>query len=131
MPNVLRPALVLALTAMLSGCLAGGTSRLAPASQGVVALGDGLVGQSKVRLPADVRAKALEAEFQALQFAPAGTPVDWTEDRYQGSVVPTQLYRIGEKDCRGYAHTLIAKGDSSKTVGTACRGEDGLWRPVV
>ena len=131
MSNVLRPLLIAALAATLSGCLTGGSSRLAPASEGVVALGDGLVGQTQVRLPGDVRAKALEAEFQALQFAPAGTPVDWTEDRYQGSVVPTQLYRIGEKDCRGYAHTLVAKGASTKKVGTACRGDDGLWRPVV
>ena len=131
MPNVLRPMLLLALTATLGGCLTGGSSRLAPASEGVVALGDGLVGQSKVKLPGDVRAKALEAEFQALQFAPAGTPVDWVQDRYQGSVVPTQLYRIGEKDCRGYSLTMVAKGASTKTVGTACRGEDGLWRPVV
>ena len=131
MPNVLRPLLLIALAATLGGCMTGGGSRLAPASQGVMALGEGLVGQTKVRLPGDVRAKALEAEFQALQFAPAGTPVDWVQDRYQGSVVPTQLYRIGEKDCRGYSHTLVAKGASTKTIGTACRGEDGLWRPVV
>ena len=103
-----------------------------PTSTGVLALGDGLVGQvPNLKLSGDARQRALEAEFQALQFAPAGQEVAWSAGRYQGAVVPTQLYRIGSQDCRGYSQTVVAKGKAIKQVGTACRSEDGLWKTVV
>lgn len=133
MPIAFRLLLPLGLLAVFSGCATLGAERttLAPASAGVVALGDGLIGQAGVRMPGAVRAKALEAEFQALQFAPAGQEVAWAEGGFQGSVVPTQLYRIGSQDCRGYSHTFISKGRPMKETGTACRGADGLWKTVV
>lgn len=131
MPNAFRPLIFAALSLGLAGCSSTGRiASLGPDSSGVAALGEGLIGQGQVRLSGDARSKALEAEFQALQFAPAGQEVAWAAGGYQGSVVPTQLYRIGSQDCRGYSHTLVVKGQGRKQVGTACRGEDGLWKPV-
>ncbi|MFD2237058.1 hypothetical protein [Aureimonas populi] len=119
-------------TAALGGCLSGGPGRsLAPASTSVAALQGGLIGQSTaLSLPADAQRKALEAEYQALQFGRVGMPVTWEEDGLRGEVVPTQLYRVGSQDCRGYTHTVQRNGASVRQVGTACRSGE-LWTPVA
>lgn len=130
MPAIFKVLPGLSVAFLLSAC--AGTSQNTPTSTGVLALGDGLVGQVPgVSLSGEAREKALEAEFQALQFAQAGQEVAWSGGRYQGLVVPTQLYRIGSQDCRGYSQTVTAGGKTLKQVGTACRGEDGLWKTVV
>lgn len=135
MPHALKTLVLLLSAATLAGCVTGGEGAglsLRPASAGVAALGEGLIGEARsLKLPPGARAKALEAEFQALQFAPAGQEVAWTADGFDGRVVPTQLYRVGSQDCRGYSHTVLVKGAPTKEVGTACRGEDGLWKPVA
>ncbi|GGD12580.1 hypothetical protein GCM10011335_14310 [Aureimonas glaciei] len=130
MPAIFKTLPVFAVAVLLSAC--AGSSMNTPTSTGVLALGEGLVGQVPgAGLSGEAREKALEAEFQALQFAQAGQEVAWSAGRYQGLVVPTQLYRIGSQDCRGYSQTVIARGKTMKQVGTACRGEDGLWKTVV
>lgn len=121
--------LMTVLSGCISGSLGGGDE---PVSEGVLALGDGLVGQIKdVRLRGDAKVRAVDAEFQALQFSPAGREVVWSEGRWQGQVMPTQVYRIGSQDCRGFTHTLLEGSKSWKQSGTACRGEDGVWHIVV
>ncbi|GGD93322.1 hypothetical protein GCM10011390_10120 [Aureimonas endophytica] len=135
MQNRFGLCLSLALLTGLSGCASLGLGLGAPSvplPEGALALGDGLVGQIKdVHLRGDARRKAIEAEFQALQFSPAGREIAWSEGRWHGQVMPTQLYRIGSQDCRGFTHTLLDGAKSWKQLGTACRGEDGNWRIVV
>jgi surface antigen len=120
----------------LGGCLGFGGSlstpaSLAPSDPAVGALGDGLVGRIPgLKLNAAERSRALEAEFQALQFTAAGQPVTWTEGGVEGSVVPTQLYRVGSQDCRAFSHTVKANGRATAGQGTACRGEGGTWKVV-
>ncbi|MEX6505608.1 hypothetical protein [Jiella sp. M17.18] len=126
--------LVPLLALPMAGCLSfgGGQASLAP-SAGVKALGEGLVGQSALasRLPADAKAKALAAEFQALEYTPAGQPVTWSADGYSGQVVPTQPYRVGSQDCRAYSQTINGGKQPIRTLGTACKTPDGLWKPVA
>lgn len=135
--RLLRACLPFLLLPLLAGCLSStretfGLGTAVPASAGAAALGDGLIGRDKKqKLSADARNRALDAEFQALQFMPAGQAVAWEAGNLKGSVVPTQLYRIGSQDCRGYSQTVVRDGREAKTVGTACRGEDGFWRPVA
>ena len=120
-----------------AGCLSFGSSggALSPTdTAGIAALNGGLIGQDKAGkgLPSDARTRALEAEFKALQFAPAGAHVSWTADGYQGEVVPTQLYRVGSQDCRGYSHSFAKDASPTvKAVGTACKTSSGLWTPVA
>lgn len=129
--KLLFPLLILPF----AGCLSvgfGGAS-LAPGSAGVQALDGGLIGQSDAAksLSDAARAKALEAEFQALQYGSAGQAVQWAVDGYSGEVVPTQLYRVGSQDCRGYSHTFKGKAQPVKAVGTACKTGKGYWKPVA
>ncbi|MAU99119.1 MAG: hypothetical protein CMP81_25090 [Fulvimarina sp.] len=127
--------LVLLSTLPLSGCLGFGASTTTQSaiSSGAVALGGGLVGQTAfaAQMPDAAKTKAVEAEFQALQFSPAGEPVQWTEDGYRGEVVPTQLYRVGSQDCRAYSHVLTAGANPVKASGVACKTPNGLWKPVA
>ena len=105
---------------------------LSPSSAGVAALGDGLIGRAEgVDLSRSAKAQALEAEYQALQFGVAGQPVPWTGEGVGGQVVPTQLYRVGSQDCRGYSHTVVSGAQSVKETGTACRTSPGVWTPVA
>ena len=117
----------------LAGCLTSGSSDSLAPSAGLTALGGGLIGQNPVaaQLPSEVKAKALAAEFQALQYAPAGQPVVWADDGIKGEVVSTQPYRIGSQDCRGYTHTIEGAGQPIKAVGAACKTPNGYWKPVA
>ncbi|MEE2952390.1 MAG: hypothetical protein VYD57_14255 [Pseudomonadota bacterium] len=128
----LFPAFALTATAGLSGCLTTG-GMLAPSTPpGVAALDGGAIARSQTggRLPSQVVASAVAAEYQALQFGTAGQAVTWSADGYSGRVVPTQLYRVGSQDCRGYTQ-YVDGADTNGITGTACRGEDGFWVPVA
>ena len=118
----------------MSGCLGFGQPQSAAVySTGAVALAGGLVGQTAfaAKMPDPVRSKAVEAEFQALQFTPAGETVRWSDDGYSGEVVPTQVYRVGSQDCRAYSHLLSAGSRPVKAAGVACKTQSGLWKPVA
>ncbi len=134
MSNRFGLCLALLSTLAASGCLSGalGGGEVASLSDGAAVLGDGLVGQIKdVRLRGSAKRKAVDAEYQALQFSPAGREVVWSDGRWQGQVTPTQVYRVGSQDCRGFTHTLLEGSRSWRQVGTACRDEAGAWRIVV
>ncbi|NDV87790.1 hypothetical protein GTW51_13875 [Aurantimonas aggregata] len=125
------PLLLLPFAGCLSGGLGGGG--LGPTSAGVTALDGGLIGQDQTTgtWPSQARARALEAEFQALQFGQAGQPVAWAVEGFSGEVVPTQLYRVGSQDCRGYSHTFKGTAQPTKAIGTACKTQEGFWKPVA
>lgn len=123
---LILPCLLLGLT----GCLSSGAPSLTPASEGVSALRGGLIGQSaNVQLSEQALRSALEAEYQALQFGRVGVPTRWEADGYTGEVVPTQLYRVGSQDCRGYVHNVSRGAAAIREVGSACRSGT-LWTPV-
>ncbi|MCX5570444.1 MULTISPECIES: hypothetical protein [Kaistia] len=133
--------LVLALVATtLAGCVSTGTGggttgaaggRVAAPPSG--ALVGGVAGQSIGRgLNDSERQRAEQAEYQALEYGRPGSPVDWSSDRegFRGEVVPGPRYRVNASDCRDYTHKIWAGGEPQAARGTACRQEDGAWRPV-
>ncbi|KQT88246.1 hypothetical protein [Aurantimonas sp. Leaf443] len=134
MRNAIRVFSFLLLTAPLTGCLTGGVrpAAVAPLPSGAAALGGGLVGQTAAgkALKSDARSRAVLAEYQALQFGAAGVPVAWSTGSQSGEVVPTQLYRVGSQDCRGYSHAIDTGKGQSRELGTACRTADGNWKTV-
>lgn len=119
--------LILCTSFMLGGCLSAG-SGLGPASPGAASLDGGIIGRSAYasQLSSGARARAVEAEYQALQFAPAGEAISWSAGGASGRVVPTQVYRVGSQDCRGYTQFLDGGGANGLT-GTACKAGDGTW----
>lgn len=115
----------------LAGCVTGGAFGDAPEPAGILALEGGLVGRVKdFDLSDDAVRVGLDAEYQALQFGQVGRPISWTSGRYRGEVVPTQLYRIGSQDCRGYTHDVSRGTKTVHEVGSACRTGNAIWTPV-
>jgi len=131
----------------LGGCASSGGStgsvigRFAPGgdsgnrgSQSIVAaMGEGLVGAAFASpLAENDRLRALEAEYRALEYSPAGQGVAWKSENGDpsGEVVAYQPYRVGSQDCRQYTHTVSSAGQSRSMRGTACRNADGSWTPL-
>lgn len=137
-------AIPLVAVAVLSGCStmsgskAGGpfgglTGGSKPASTGVLsALGNGLIGNN-ASLDASDRKRALQAEYQALEYSPAGKTVEWknSSGSRSGEVVAAQPYQVGSQNCRQYTHTVRIDGTPQSARGTACRNEDGSWTPLT
>ena len=94
----------------------------------------GLVGGSiGAGLSDDERTRALEAEYRALEYSPAGQPVAWKGDEQAtfGEARAAQAYRVGSQDCRQYTQTVNRGGQSRVARGTACRNADGSWTPLT
>lgn len=127
----LRPLMIIACVAMFattSGCATpdtGSASRLAaPLREGIIA------GDLGAELPERAKKRAAEAEYKALEGGLAGAPISWKVGDVQGTVVPQQPYSVGSINCRRYTHTITEDGKARSATGTACRREDGAWRPL-
>lgn len=129
-------ALLLLALPMLGGCLSAGaelssTPVAAPVPAGVAALKGSIAPVASLKLSPKAEQQALVAEYQALQFGAVGQPVAWEADGIRGEFVPTQLYRVGSQDCRGFTHVISKGATRVKQVGSACRSGDDLWTPVA
>jgi surface antigen len=140
----IAPALMAALT-MLSAC---GTTRgslddgdgtasaaaTVDASTIIKSMRGGLIGGSVgAGLSEDEKARALEAEYRALEYSQAGQPVAWKGDSSSiyGQAAAAQAYRVGSQDCRQFMQTVYRNGQSRTARGTACRNADGSWTPLT
>jgi surface antigen len=121
---------LLTLATALSGCSTFGGGAM---SQEALALRAGiLAGELGEGLPENAKRAAADAEYRALEGGAAGAPVTWKiSDTVQGNVVPQQPYAVGSSNCRRYTHTVSFSGQIRNAVGTACRREDGVWRPLA
>lgn len=125
----------------LSGCVSalpsGGALPLVSTAQetparGIVG-GALLINSLGVELSRREQIAALEAEYKALETAPAGEAVRWNDERSgrSGTVTAAQPYRVGSQDCRPYSH-LVEEGGRARSVrGTACRNPDGSWTLLI
>ena len=80
----------------------------------------------------DQRDKRLAAEAQqrALETAPSGKPVAWTnpDTGHTGTVTPVRTYQAGGTYCREFQSNVTIDGKPDKAYGTACRQPDGSWK---
>lgn len=100
----------------------------------VEAMGGGLIGgRLGAALDTRERRRALEAEYRALEYTPAGQSVAWGRKgaSVQGEVVAGSPYRVGSQNCRQYTHTVQSNGRGQTARGTACRNADGSWTPLA
>lgn len=100
----------------------------------IAAMDGGLIGGSiGSGLSESDRRIALQAEYRALEYSPAGKAVDWqgSGGAPKGSVAAAQPYRVGSQDCRQYTQTVTIGGQNRAARGTACRNSDGSWTPLT
>lgn len=149
--RIAKLAFAAALSAAAAGCSTSGTSSVQSLAFGafprftepagklegatlVSALNGGIIDpQVNERMDPGIRNKALQAEYEALEYTPAGQAVAWGRSggRFSGEVVASQPYRVGSQDCRQYSHTVVAEGSPVTSLGAACRNADGSWTPLT
>lgn len=137
-----------ALAVALSGCSTTDVAGQGPSAQAfaqsrserpvsasiVDAMAGGLIGGTLgANLDTGERRRALEAEYRALEYTPAGQAVAWGRSgaARSGEVVAGSPYRVGSQNCRQYTHTVQTGGRSQVARGTACRNADGSWTPLA
>ena len=104
------------------------------AATAIGALAGGVIGGN---IGADLdekdRREALTAEYDALEYSPAGDSVKWRNDAsgHYGTVTPSQTYGVGKMNCRQYTHTIYIDGKENTARGTACKEQDGTWHPIT
>jgi len=124
--------------AVIAGCSttseSGGSllpSRSSGSTTYIAALQGGIVSRSGVEISNSDRARALEAEYRALEAAAVGQPVSWSGRDVSGQVVAAAPYQVGSQNCRQYKHTLTSSGRQAIARGAACRNKDGSWTPLI
>ena len=134
---------LLGASAVLSACTTGSgavpslrlpdTSFKKNESDVLSELGNGLLGANALQLAADDRRKALEAEYRAREYSPAGKAVQWktSSAAASGEVMAAQPYQVGSQNCRQYTHSFSMNGVPQIVRGTACRNSNGSWTPLT
>jgi len=129
---------MLMVAGLLAGCntTAGGprgilSSKPSPSASYITALQGGIAGRTGADLSSSDRARALEAEYRALEGAAGGQAIDWKGDNASGEVIANAPYQVGTQNCRQYRHTVTVKGKDLVARGAACRNEDGTWTPLT
>lgn len=119
------------LGALLGSQIGGGRGQLAAVAIGALAGGyfGGQIGHS---LDENDRLHAQRATQQALETAPSGTTVAWSnpDSGHRGTVTPQPAFQRSGEVCREYTQQVVIGGKTEQAVGTACRQADGSWRVV-
>jgi len=137
---VLMPFIVLLPLLALSACNRTMSSHPpskgnSPASEKMVyaALGRGLMGEEFEKMGRADRRKALQAEYQALEYSQRGQTISWEGGNHVNSGVVTvrSSYKVGSQNCRQYDHNFNIGGVEHQVSASACRNEDGSWTPLL
>lgn len=108
-----------------------GSGRIAATALGA-AVGAMVGGEIGRQLDEADRRALYDAQYRALEYGNAGTPVAWRNPNSgnYGEVVPGPGYKVNVSDCRDYTSTIYIDGQPQVARGTACRQPDGTWKPV-
>jgi surface antigen len=114
---------------LLAACGTTGKGSVAELSKPLLA--GHLSGNFGAGLDANARALAARTEYRALEGALAGAPVNWKQSNtVYGTVTPQQAFTVGSTNCRRFTHVIFQNGQSRTSAATACRDDDGVWRPL-
>jgi surface antigen len=111
---------------LIAAAAGGGGAAIAGAVIGGALLG-GLAGNM---LDQRDKRMAAEAQQRALESAPTGKPVAWTnpDTGHSGTVTPVRTYQSGGAYCREFQNEVTIDGKKENAYGTACRQPDGSWK---
>ena len=111
---------------VVGSTIGGGTGRTVAIVAGTVA-GAVIGGRIGQKMDEADRLKAA----QALESTKTGEHATWKnpDTGAQYTMTPTRTYEAKGEPCRDFTVDGIVDGKSEKIQGTACRQEDGSWKP--
>ncbi len=118
-----------AMGGLIAAAAGGSPAAIAASAIGGILVG-GLIGNA---LDERDKRMAAEAAQRAMETAPTGKPVSWSnpDSGHSGTVTPVKTYQTaGGSYCREYQQTVTISGKQEKAYGTACRQPDGSWKMV-
>lgn len=72
-----------------------------------------------------------QSSQSALENARTGTTTSWSnpDSSNSGTITPTSTFQTASGQyCREYTQTITVDGRTERAYGTACRGEDNVWK---
>ena len=118
--------------AFIGSHIGHGSGRLVATSVGTL-LGAFVGNEAGKSLDRADRLYASRAEYEALEYAPAGSATPWRnpDTGHYGSVTPIETYETAAGQyCREFQHQAQIGGRTRDVYGTACRSPDGQWQAV-
>lgn len=121
-----------ALGGFIGSQIGSGTGNKVAIGAGVLA--GGLIGNKIGKsLTCQEQQYHQETAQDALEYRPTGTSSSWTnpDTGHSGYVTPTKTYTVSDgTPCREFTQTIYVDGEYEEIQGTACRQNDGTWKPV-
>lgn len=79
------------------------------------------------------RQAAAMALGRALELRSPGGTIAWQNKSsgVSGNVIAGPVYQVNDVICRDYTHVLRLEKSEEKVRGSACREQNGTWRPIV
>ena len=120
-----------AIGGLVGSRIGGGTGNKIAIGAGVLA--GGFLG-NKVGKSLDCQDQQYHYDTtqNALETGKTGTTTKWVnpDTGHAGDVTPTRTYTSQGQPCRDFTQVIYIDGESEEIKGTACRQDDGTWKPV-
>jgi surface antigen len=120
-----------AVGGLVGSQIGGGTGNKVAIGLGVVA--GGLLGnQIGQDLDCQDQQYHYDTTQNALETQKVGQASTWTnpDTGHSGEVMPTKTYSLEGQPCRDFKQTIYINGEAEEINGTACRQDDGSWKPI-
>ncbi len=109
----------------------GGTGNKVAIGAGVLA-GGFLGNQVGKSLDCQDQQYHYDTTQNALETQKVGQSSSWSnpDTGHSGEITPTRTYTSDGQPCRDFTQTILIDGEAEKINGTACRQNDGSWKPI-
>ena len=120
-----------AVGGLVGSQIGGGTGNKVAIGLGVVA-GGFLGNQIGEQLDCQDQQYHYDTTQTALETQKVGQASTWVnpDSGHSGEITPTKTYSMEGQPCRDFTQTIYIDGEAEEINGTACRQEDGSWKPV-
>ena len=120
-----------AIGGIVGSQVGGGTGNKVAIGAGVLAGGflGNKVGQS---LDCQDQQYHYDTTQNALETQKVGQSSTWNnpDSGHSGEITPTRTFTSGGQPCRDFTQIIKVDGQDEKINGTACRQDDGSWKPI-
>lgn len=120
-----------AVGGLVGSQIGGGTGNKVAIGAGVLA-GGFLGNQVGKSLDCQDQQYHYDTTQNALETQKVGQTSTWTnpDSGHSGEITPTRTYTSDGQPCRDFKQVILVDGEEEVINGTACRDDNGSWKPV-